>query len=279
MIINHKSTAPTAGKSAHRPGGIHFHYLLTGKDEEKDNYMLALVETTDDYYTPRHRHNFEQVRLMVEGEFEYEPGHIQKTGSVGYFCEGVFYTQKGKGKSVALIMQLGGASGSGYMSQQRLREGADELSGKGTFVDGVYIWQDEDGKECKKDGYEATWEYVMGKQITYPRSRYERPIVFFPEHFNALPVRGVPGASIKELGCFNERGLRIMQLHLEPGAIYTVDSTRQSFVFYVLSGSGTVKSETWSAESAFQSERGEKVDVAAEETAELFVIGLPVFDD
>lgn len=279
MIINHKSTSETAGKSAHRPGGIHFHYLLTGIEDAQDNFVLALVETTDDYSTPRHHHNFEQVRLMLKGEFEYERGHIQEEMSVGYFGEGTYYTQKGRGQSLALILQVGGPSGGGFMSHRRLRAGASELEKTGNFERGIYTWIDAEGKRHSKDGYEVVWEHVMDKPVKYPEPRYERPVIMFPKHFDYLPVRGVPGGETKELGRFNERGLTISQLRLAAGTTFPVDSERQSFLFYVMSGGGTSNGEPWRAESALQCEAGESVSLQADSASEFFVIGLPVFDD
>lgn len=279
MIIGHKSNSETAGKSAHRPGGIHFHYLLTGNDHAKDNFVLALVETTDDYFTPRHHHNFEQIRLMLKGEFEYERGHIQKEMSVGYFGEGTYYRQKGRGQSVALFLQVGGPSGAGFMSHRRLRAGAEELEKTGTFERGVYKWLDAEGKRHHKDGYEAVWEHVMGTPVEYPEPRFERPVIMFPRNFEYLPVRGVPGAEVKELGRFNERRLTVRQLRLAAGSSYPVDGAHQSFLFYVMSGSGTANGEPWQTESALQCEMGERVTLQADDASEFFVIGLPVFDD
>lgn len=279
MIINHKSNAETGGKSAHRPGGIFFHYLLTGNDDAKDNFVLALVETTDDYNTPRHRHNFEQVRFMLDGSFEYEPGQVQEEGSVGYFCEGVHYTQKGMGHSVALILQLGGASGHGYMSHRTLRQASAELAKTGVFNDGTYVWKDEKGQEHSKDGYEATWEYVRGKPVEYPAARYERPIVFMPENFSYLPARDAAGVEIKELGRFNERGLEIKQIRMRAGANYRIGSEERSYLVYVQRGEGSANDEKWGAESAFQAEKGEQVVITTNQASEFFVIGLPSFED
>jgi hypothetical protein len=241
--------------------------------------VLALVETTDDYFTPRHHHNFEQVRLMLKGEFEYERGYIQEEMTVGYFGEGTYYTQKGRGDSLALILQVGGPSGSGFMSHRRLRAGASELEKTGNFERGIYTWTDQEGKRHSKDGYEVVWEHVMGKPVVYPEPRFERPVIMFPKHFNYLPLPDVPGGETKELGRFNERGLTISLVRLAAGTTFPVDSERQSLLFYVMSGRGTARGQSWRAESAIQLERGESVSLQADDTSEFFVVGLPVFDD
>lgn len=41
-----------------------------------------------DYHAPRHRHNFEQVRVLHDSEFGCDAGLSQQAGSVGYFPEG-----------------------------------------------------------------------------------------------------------------------------------------------------------------------------------------------
>ncbi|MEQ8690030.1 MAG: hypothetical protein RIC89_04225 [Pseudomonadales bacterium] len=279
MRIQHKTTAEKAGKSAHRDGGISFHYLLTGEDNAKDNFVLALVETTDEYSTPRHHHNFEQVRLMLDGDFEYEPGHVQRQGSVGYFSEGTYYTPKGLGRSVALILQVGGATGYGFMSHNKLRKGSAKLAATGKFEDGIYTWFDEQGKKHNADGYAAAWEHVMGAPVVYPKPRYERPVIMFPENFQYLQDADTTGLAVKELGRFNERCLQIRQVRMDAGSDYGVDCSQQSQLFYVLSGSGNVEQQPWQAESAFQGEKGESISIHADEPTELFVIGLPVFDN
>jgi len=279
MKINHKDTAEIGGEAAHRPGGIQFHYLLTGEDGNKDNFMLALVDFEDEYYTPRHRHNFEQVRIMLDGTYEWAPDTPQEKGTVGYFCEGTYYTQKGTGHSSQLLLQVASPSGDGYMSHDQLREYGDKLQEKGEFHNGVYTWYDEQGRKHNKDGYEAVWEAVNGREIKYTKPRYDQPIIIQPEHFNYLPVAGLTGVYERQLGCFNERGLLIKQVRMDAGSRYEVDGTPQSLLFYVVTGSGRANGEAWRAESAFQVERGETATIEADEPAEFHVLGLPVFSD
>ncbi len=279
MILNHKSNAEIGGEAPHRSGGISFHYLLTGKDGAKDNYVLALVGFEDEYETPRHRHNFEQVRIMLEGTYEWSPGVAQEEGSIGYFCEGTHYTQNGTGHSVTLLLQVAGASGDGYMSHRQLREGGAKLQKTGEFHNGIYTWVDEKGTKHNKDGYEAVWEDLNKKKIRYPEPRYDQPIMFRPENFQYLSIRGVPGVYEKNMGRFNERGLLVKQIKMDAGASYEVDGRPQSLLFYVITGEGKSDGEKWGPESAFQVERDEIIKIEAETPSEFYVMGLPVFDD
>ena len=57
--------------SGHRSGGIDFKRLLQGTPGTPDNFELSIVRTAGDYFTPRHRHNFDQVRFCLEGAMNH----------------------------------------------------------------------------------------------------------------------------------------------------------------------------------------------------------------
>ena len=102
----------------HRSGGIDFKRLLQGSPGSPDNFELSIVRTAGDYFTPRHRHNFDQVRLCLEGAMNYAPGKDLKAGTVGYFPEGTFYgPQSSTSKSVVLLLQMGGSAGYGFFHE------------------------------------------------------------------------------------------------------------------------------------------------------------------
>jgi hypothetical protein len=277
MILNHKSNAEQTRDYPHRPAGISLTNLLQGADGAPDNFVFELVETNGEYFTPRHHHNFEQVRYMLKGDFEWAPGVKQEEGTVGYFCEGTYYTQKSVGHSIILSLQLGGASGYGFMSRRQLREGGEALAKTGTFHDGVYTWHDQAGRKHNKDGYEAVWEHVNGRKLEYPPARYDAPVILRPAHFAYLPMAGVEGVATKELGRFNERGLEIKQIRMDAGASYAVDGRSKSYLFFVLSGEGTANGELWGPQTALRVERDEVVTLATREAAEFYAIGLPTF--
>lgn len=279
MAISHRSNAQREGASAHRNDGIAFEHLLVGEEGAKDNFILTIVTTKDEYKTPRHRHNFEQIRFVLKGEMQYGPGEIQKAGTVAYFCEGVHYQQKGSDGSETLLLQFAGPSGQGYMSQRQLRLGAKELQSKGVFEDGVFIRDgDEEGRR-KQDGYEAVWEFVNGRPVRYTRPRYLAPVIMDPESFEYLPVRDAPGVSEKTLGRFNERGAEIRMIKAQPRAKLALDAPERPFVVCVMRGEGRVDDELYGPLSAFRVLRGESAMLTAELETELFVIGLPRFDD
>ncbi len=102
----------------HRGGIFHFRRLLEGEPGRIDNFQLSLGRVGGDFYSPRHHHNFEQVRFQLEGELDFARDGKMKTGMVGYFPEGAFYgpqTQDPDTTPMTVVLQCGGASGSGYL--------------------------------------------------------------------------------------------------------------------------------------------------------------------
>jgi mannose-6-phosphate isomerase-like protein (cupin superfamily) len=278
MIVAHRDTAPTRGTSAHRPGGIGFISLLHGEEGAVDNFDFSISLTTDDFFTPRHRHNFDQVRYIIEGEFSFDRGRVQETGQISYFGEGTYYEQKGIGRTETVLLQCAGASGAGYMSFDQLYATARKLTDKGSFEDGVFTWHDANGKKHNVDGYQAVWEEVNRRKLSYPKPRYDGPVILNPENFEWVPVGGSPGVAIRELGSFHERGLAIAQLKLDAGAQHAVHGRPARTLLFVERGEGFANGEPLRSHSAVQIERGETVAVQASTPMILLKLRLPCFD-
>ena len=136
----------------HREGEITFRRLLQGDPDRPDNFEWSIVRTGEDYVTPRHHHNFSQLHFVLEGTHEWAPDKLIPTGAVAYFPEGTFYgPQHGHG-GLLLGLQYGEASGSGFMSYDRLAEGNKRLAeGNGRFDGGVYRYVD-DGRQGAQQG-------------------------------------------------------------------------------------------------------------------------------
>jgi hypothetical protein len=278
MKIAHRETAPTRGKSEHRPGGIGFIALLQGEPNTIDNFDFSISITTDDFFTPRHRHNFDQVRYILSGEFSFDRGRVQKSGQLSYFCEGTYYEQKGVGYTETLLLQSAGASGSGYMSFDQLYSTARKLLDKGKFEDGVFTWLDAEGKKHNVDGYQAVWEEVNGRKLTYPKPRYDAPVILNPENFAWVPYAGAPGVTIRELGHYHERGLEVAQISVPVGGSVTTVASPGRALLFVEHGIGTANGEKLLKHSAVRVDKGESVVVTAEEPMILVRLRLPYFE-
>ncbi|HWK43996.1 MAG TPA: hypothetical protein VNT30_04725 [Stellaceae bacterium] len=276
MKIVHSETARRRGGSPHRPDGIGFICLFSGDERSPDNYWLALG-TTVDYSTPRHRHNFDQVRIMVSGEFDFGRGYLLDAGKIGYFCEGSFYEQHSVGKAEALVLQMGGASGSGYMSLDEVYAGSARLAQRGSFKDGVFTSNAGDARKVNQDGYEAVWEDVHQRPITYPKPRYMGPVVMDPEAFQWLPLDGAEGVFERHFGTFHERGAAISQIMVEPGRTCSTVSEPSVTLYFIFDGSGSLEGQSIKKHSAVQLDKGEVVSFTAESRLHIQRFRLPAF--
>ena len=186
----------------HRQGMFRHRTVAAGEPGTPGNFILEMVRTTDDFFSPRHRHNFDQFRYQLEGEFDFDRNGKMAPGVIGYFPEGTPYgPQSSSVSSLTLVLQFGGASGNGYMTQEQLEAGTAELKAHGTFEKGVFRRNEgEDGKR-NVDGYQAVWEHVNKRPMTYPAQRYRDPIMMSPEHFEWVPVEGAPGIVVERATC------------------------------------------------------------------------------
>lgn len=259
-----------------RGGGANFKRLLHGEDLTANNFELTLVQVKSRYITPKHRHNFDQVRFLLSGSFGYGKGREQATGTVGYFPEGCFYQQEAEGASCTLLLQAAGASLSPYVSFPTLRRLVGEMSKGGEFNKGVYTRYKEDGRKRNQDAYEALWERACGIPLEYPQPRYNEPIIMTPENFNWVESDGMPGVFHKKLACFTERNLEIGFVRIEVGAKHRFYGNRAGdFLFYVLSGLGTLDGTPWKSGHAIHLSAEDNVQFEAEESSELYYLRLP----
>lgn len=237
MQIGHPSTAPQH-RTAPREGKLDNRDLLTGNEGNARNYRLALGLAETDWLTPRHRHNFDQIRLPLEGEFHYAKDKILPAGWVGYFPEGVYYgPQTRKQGLYMLLCQFGGASGSGFMSERQYIAGQDALAKKGTLTKGHFTYIGDDGKEHRQDAFEAMYEQAMGRKPQYPEPRYNDIVTMNPANFAWLEDRQNPGVEHKLLGTFTERRTTISFIRLQPGAAVHVGGCAGPDLLFVTKGS------------------------------------------
>lgn len=65
--------------------------MLTGTEDTPNNFVLVPADTGLNFHSPRHRHNFDQVRVGLEGSTSIGPKHNIEPGEVVYFPEGTRY--------------------------------------------------------------------------------------------------------------------------------------------------------------------------------------------
>lgn len=266
------SDVPVVERQHARAGLFRSQSLLYGPDGSPENFYLQLSHLENDFFSPRHRHNFDQVRVQLRGDAGFSRDGVMRAGMVGYFPEGVFYgPQTNAGASSTLVLQFGGASGGGYISEARFQAAVEELKEVGTFDKGVFHRPKEDGGRKNQDAYEAVWEYVNGRRMEYPVSEHKEPVFMDPADFQWQDEPGRPGVQRKLLGVFSARKLRISVLGLNAGATAAV---APNAICFVLSGAGTSQGKSWQQHATLRT-GDEAGTIAATQPSEVLELHIP----
>lgn len=268
------------GGRNHRDSNSRSATLLEGDPSSPNNYWLAIVRMGDQGGSPRHRHDFDQVRYPLEGAHPYSPKEEVPPGWVGYFPEGVPYGpfDQVDGREY-LILQCGGASGCGYLSRDGWRQATAELSERGQFRKGFYEYDSGGGVIRRKDALEAVLEHARARPVVYPAGRYKAPVVLNPEAFGWTEVAETPGVQVRQLMTFNERRSGVGQVRLAPQKSYEIPPDDRIRLFFMAKGSAAVAGSSIGPRSAFSVEPGETgIRITSKERAEgteLLVLFLP----
>ncbi|CAG2153863.1 hypothetical protein LMG31506_04929 [Cupriavidus yeoncheonensis] len=279
MKVSEASTADYGVVGSMREGVLAQKFLLTGEDGSPNNYLLNVGRTgTGGWSTPRHKHNFDQIRYVIKGTYPYAKGKSMAEGSVGYFPEGVYYGPQDRPEGLEmLVCQFGGASGSGYLSVNEREAANARLKEKGDFQDGVFTYFDESGKRHNQDGFEACYEEATGRKMIYPKPRYDDVIMMNPENYEWVPDAS-PRVERKWLGSFTERDARVGFLRLEADATFSAGEQPSTEILFLTKGRVEIDDRRYGPHTAFEfSPADGRKPVKATEPTEFLCIVLPKF--
>ncbi len=258
----------------HRATAIKLKTLL-----ELDGFQLTLSEVRDPaMHSPRHRHNFDQIRIGLEGVADYGRGRSIRERMIGYFPEGTRYGPQGVSRvpNTQAVLQFEGASASRYIAAGVLGQSTEALRREGRFRDGLYF---ADGARRGVDAFQSVWEHAAGRPMVYPEARYEDPLYLHVDAFSYLPSE-TPGVARKLLGVFGERELSIRMTRLSGDASTAVGDGRQRCISFVLSGSVRLGAHHIGPWSAVYTDPCDEATVSATGgEAELVEIALPIGRD
>jgi hypothetical protein len=273
-VVHYSETGSEVQKNAPRQGRFEFRRLLEGTVGSPDNFLFRITRLDSGFFSPRHCHNFDQIRFMLQGETDFSRDGKLKAGMIGYFPEGTAYgPQTTSDDMLVMTLQFGGASGQGYLSADQIEEAGGELKARGgTFEKGMYVTVGSDGRECRIDAYQAIWEHVNGVPFRAPRRRYRQPIVIDPESFAWRPSPTEPNVAQRRLGSFTECGTQLDLFRVGAGASLQLEPHG---IYFIVSGHGTIGSDTWERYTAIQLDWEERAVLDAEEEARILHIGLP----
>ncbi len=231
--------------------------LLKGTPGEPGNFAMVVITGTAEgikRLNPRHRHDFDQLRMCLSGKVEWTPGNPTPPGCITYFPAGCYYGPYGRQEEEHLHIQFEGPNGEPFIDYDSLRAARDALAKKGSFDMGGYSWTDENGKVHRQDGHEANAEYATGKKVKYPKPRFAAPITIDPRGFDWLDVER--GVKIKNLATLTERDTRISMIRLDKSS-YRLTVPEQRSLLFVTAGSGTAGGQAIEERDGIQLEADE----------------------
>lgn len=256
----------------HRSGRIAFKYLLEGEEATADNFSLVLSRESASFFSPRHRHPWDQIRYCIDGSVPIGPRLTIDAGEVGYFPEGVHYgPQEGDRDRLVLVLQFGGASGQGYLSRAEVKAGHAALAREGRFEGGVFRRAGSVDGRRNLDGYEAIWRQVTGRPVAWPAPRFKAPVVMRPENFHWKTAAADGSVRRKPLGSFSERGAALELVAIDAGAGHAFAPSSDRRLVFVAAGAGA----DYRRHTALRLDPGESFAFRAEVPTELLTIVLP----
>jgi len=248
--------------------GVAHKRLFEGEEGSPDNYMLVMSREPKTYFSPRHRHPWDQVRFCLEGKIPIAKGLYVEGGEIAYFPESAPYgPQEGGEDRIVVLLQFGGASGQGFIGPDRLKQARLEMERTGTFEKGVYSIGTGKGRS-NRDAYEAVWQHVKGAAPSYAPPAYKAPIVMRPEAL-AWADTDEDGVSLRRIGVFPHRPLEINGWRIDAGARHTIPPAHALRFLFVNQGSGMIGGEELRRWSAVRIKPGEGTELAAKDRLDL----------
>jgi hypothetical protein len=257
-----------------RTGKVGKQLLLSGDPSSAGNFKFGLFHQYGNFFSPRHRHNFCQFRVQLEGLCEYGLSGKMEPGTIGYFPEGAYYGPQGPdvGDTYTATLQFGGPSGSGLLTPEQTAAAKKELLKIGFFQEGVFHRNPDVPGKSTMDGFEAIWEQVNGRPLVYPEPQYATPVMMYPDNYQWMPADGASGVEEKVLGVFTDCQIPCALHRLQPGATFTAHGRG---VFLVMSGHGAVEGDTFRRFTSVYLDTGETTRFAADRVSEILLLGMP----
>jgi ChrR-like protein with cupin domain len=250
--------------------------LETGVPGVTCEFSLSIVP--EGYFTPRHRHNFDQIRYTLTGVQSTGYGDLGP-GEIGYFPEGAYYgPQAQKGECSTLVLQFQGASGEHLLSNEEMNATYQKMIAQGAvFQDGIYRGLTADGRRKNKDSYVAIWEEHEAKKLAFPKPRYRAPVMMQPQFYSWLPDRERPGIETKHLGTFNEMRTGMGFFRLLPGARLAAGRQKDAELCYLVEGACSYGAQSCAEGTYLYLPPGAETDtLVSERGATFFYISLPL---
>jgi len=221
------------------------------------------------FTAPRHRHNFDQIRLTLSGETDYGYEQIAGPGDATFFPAGAYYGPERFEAAEIFLLQWS----PDWVTREQSDAAYTELAKTGEFKDGFYVYTGDDGQQVRKDGTNAVWEAVNGKPLIIPSPKYQQPILMRPDGFEWQ--RRSEDLSVKDLGHFTDEDLNIVTYRWSEGALLQLSAERTN-IFWIGSGAVSLDGRRLGEKTVLFSDFGETHELCGVQAGEATCIGLPV---
>lgn len=257
----------------HRGSAMKMEMFPYVKTQSGVNIHISIGGLPAGRFSPEHRHNFDQVRLLLSGRSDYG-GWIMEEGDCGYFPESVFYGPQTQEEDARILtLQFPGDSAAYYPTAEevaattrKLKEADQDFGRGGTGTDA-------NGES--RDAFELVWEELQGKPIGYAPPRYGSPVIIKPDHFRWKNDKY--GREIRHLGRFGDSRLTISNVRLSNGDLLgpqDADDAMAGEFWFLIKGRATIDGHQFAHHSGFFFD-GEQAVAPDHVEAEFLVVRFP----
>lgn len=261
--------------------GVQYRRLFKGDPAKPGNFEMVLLRSPlndASIHFPRHRHDFDQVRLTLAGKPAWAPKREVPPGHVVYTAAGTFYGPYDRfADEEQLHIQFEGANHARFLDYDTLARARREMAAHGRFERGIYVTSDSGGHETKSDAHQALMEYLSGQPMTYPEARYKDSIQINPDLFAWEPAGD--GARARRLGTFTESLTSLGMIEVSDGARCEFPPSEQTRLVFVMEGTGQAGSEALEPWDGVLLAPGDTGPILGEQGLRLFVVTLPKAED
>ncbi|MER7003288.1 hypothetical protein ABT297_09600 [Dactylosporangium sp. NPDC000555] len=262
----------------HRSGEVYRKFLREGELAPGVGFTADLVKFSEGdgaFIAPRHRHDYDQFRLTLEGCPDYGRDVLAPAGQVAYFPAGAHYgPERIEGGSILQVQWS-----HSWVTRQQYDEMRDQLSQTGRFEEGSYISVDDTGTEQRADAANAVIEAVKRKRfgveaLAFPTPRYPQPLVMNPDAFAWRPDGN--GLSTKVLGRYTENDVYASKHRWDDDDATLVLSAERTQLLWISAGSVRIGDASYGPETAIWSAYDEITNVVGGAGAEAVCFGFPI---
>ena len=256
----------------HRGPGLKMKSLGFRGDGRGNNLWLSLSEMEDGWHSPRHMHNFDQIRYVLAGETGFTEWDLH-AGECAYFPAGVSYgPQEQHGSALLFTLQFPGAGGQYYLTPEQVEETVARLRAEDPKFGAGGQGTDQDGRE--RDSYEIVWETHQKTPVSYPAGGYGSPVLF--DRGEALADDHVAGGVVTLIGAVEPNGLQVLRVR-SADSLRIVPFAPTRTEFWILEeGAVEVRGRELRSLSVIQLQAGAPAcDVTVHEAVRFTVLRLP----